>query len=102
MENKQTISITSHEVQEALEQVRAGFTVSRMALGAATITYPLVKSGKYPVKEISDIDKWAKKFTKVQNEYHKFLLDTYGALETLYKAMVAEEAENNKEENNEQ
>lgn len=63
--------ITRQMVAEALEQVRASFTVSRMAFGAITILFPLKKKD----------EKWAKKFTKIQNQYHKFLLDSYKELE---------------------
>lgn len=73
MENE----IKSHDVREALEQIRAGFTVSRMALGAATVLYPLGKKD----------EKWAKKFTRIQNDYHKFLLDTYQELEKILATM---------------
>jgi len=63
--------ITKKLAVEALEQIRAGFTVSRIALSAATIIYPLCKKD----------EKWGKKFTKIQNEYHKFLLSCYQDLE---------------------
>lgn len=65
------MNITKNEVQEALEQVRAGFTISRMALGAITLLHPLKKKD----------EKWAKKFSKIQHEYHSFLLDSYKELE---------------------
>lgn len=35
--------IKAADVTEALEQVRASFTVSRMAFGAITLLYPLKK-----------------------------------------------------------
>lgn len=65
------MNITKNEVQEALEQVRAGFTISRMALGAITLLHPLKKKD----------EKWAKKFSMIQHEYHTFLLDSYKELE---------------------
>lgn len=65
------MEITKNEVQEALEQVRAGFTISRMALGAITLLHPLKKKD----------EKWAKKFSKIQHDYHTFLLDSYKELE---------------------
>lgn len=43
MEKMETNAITSKMVVEAMEQVRAGFTVSRMTLGACTLLYPLKK-----------------------------------------------------------
>lgn len=84
MENK----ITSKMVLEALEQVRAGFTVSRMALGAATILVPLANKG----------EKWGKRFNDVQAKYHKFLLDVHEELIAHLTRLQEEEA---KEENNE-
>lgn len=78
MENK----ITSKEVIEAMEQVRMGFTASRIALGACTLLYPLKKLG----------EKWGKKFTKVQQEYHKFLLDTYKGFEEELVRLQKEES----------
>lgn len=81
---QKTMNITSHEVQEAMEQVRAGFTVSRIALGAATLLYALKRKG----------DKWAKKFTKIQNEYHKFLLDTYKEFEDELPVLLEQEKNN--------
>lgn len=81
---QKTMNITSHEVQEAMEQVRAGFTVSRIALGAATLLYALKRKG----------DKWAKKFTKIQNEYHKFLLDTYQEFEAELPVLLEQEKNN--------
>lgn len=77
MENK----IQSKDVLEAMEQVRMGFTASRIALGACTLLYPLKKLG----------EKWGKKFTKIQSEYHKFLLDTYTGLEEEYNRLLEEE-----------
>lgn len=83
MENNETQTITSKMVLEAMEQIRAGFTISRMTLGAATLLYPLKKLG----------DKWGKKFTKIQADYHKFLLDVYkGFEEELPKLQEAEKA----------
>lgn len=84
MENteQKTMSITSHEVVEAMEQIRAGFTVSRIALGAATLLYALKKKG----------ESWAKKFTKVQQDYHKFLLDTYTEFEKELPKLQEEES----------
>lgn len=83
-----SLNITSHEVQEALEQVRAGFTISRITLGACTLLYPLKRKGK----------RWADKFTKIQNEYHTFLLDTYKEFEEELVRLQAEEKQNNPEE----
>lgn len=80
--NQTTMTITSHEVTEAMEQIRAGFTVSRIALGAATLLYTLKRKG----------EPWAKKFTKIQNEYHKFLLDTYTEMEKELARLQEEEA----------
>lgn len=90
MENKiiskqETPNITSKEVIEAMEQVRAGFTVSRICLSACTLLYPLKKLD----------EKWGKKFTKVQNEYHKFLLDTYKGFEEELARLQEEEIQNN-------
>ena len=84
MENQVTINITSHEVQEAMEQIRMGFTASRIALGSATILYTLKRKG----------DKWAKKFTKIQQDYHKFLLDTYNELEAALPELESKENNN--------
>lgn len=67
----ETNVITSQMVIEAMEQVRMGFTASRLALGAATLLYPLKKLD----------EKWGKKFTRIQQEYHKFLLDVYKGFE---------------------
>lgn len=78
MENK----ITSKMVIEALEQVRMGFTASRVALGAATILVPLANKG----------EKWGKRFNKVQQDYHKFLLDTHEELQSELVRLQAEEA----------
>lgn len=78
MEN---LKITSHEVSEALEQVRAGFTVSRNALSAITILHPLKRKD----------EKWSKKFMKVQGDYHKFLMDSYKELEGEYDRLLDEE-----------
>lgn len=90
MENKQTMTITSHEVAEALEQVRAGFTVSRMALAALTLVFSLCRKD----------DKWAKKFTKIQQDYHKFLLDGYQDLEKKFAEMQEKEKEEKSNEDN--
>lgn len=68
---QQSLTITAKEVTEAMEQIRAGFTISRITLGAVTLLYPLKRKGK----------RWADKFTKIQNEYHQFLLDTYKEFE---------------------
>ena len=75
---------TSKDVTEALEQVRAGFTISRRTLGTLSFTlYPLIRD-----------EKWAKRFTRVQQEYHKFLLDSYKRLEKEGRKLeLAEEAE---------
>ena len=81
-----TLTITSNEVKEALEQVRAGFTISRITLGACTLLYPLKRKGK----------RWADKFTKIQNEYHQFLLDTYNEFEEEYQRLLKEEETQNK------
>lgn len=82
MENKETNVITSKMVIEAMEQVRMGFTASRIALGACTLLYPLKRLN----------EKWGKKFEKIQSEYHKFLLDVYkGFEEELPKLQKAEE-----------
>lgn len=74
------MEITKNEVQEALEQVRAGFTISRMALGAITLLHPLKKKD----------EKWAKKFSKIQHEYHTFLLDSYKELESEFDRLSKE------------
>lgn len=84
MEKKETMNITSHEVTEALEQIRAGFTISRQTLGACTLLFALCKKD----------EKWAKKFTKIQNDYHKFLLDTYTEMEKKYNELIEKEKEN--------
>ena len=76
--------ITSHMVIEAMEQVRMGFTASRLALGAATLLYPLKKLD----------EKWGKKFTRIQQDYHKFLLDVYKGFEEELPKL--QEKENNK------
>lgn len=62
--------IKSQDLVEALEQVRASFTVSRMAFGAITLLYSLRSKDQ----------KWVKKFEKIQREYHQFLLDSYNEL----------------------
>lgn len=81
MENKESNVITSQMVIEAMEQVRMGFTASRLALGAAALLYPLKKLD----------EKWGKKFTNIQQSYHKFLLDVYkGFEEELPKLQSAE------------
>ena len=72
------MEITSKELQEALEQVRAGFTISRMCLGAITLLHPLKRKD----------EKWAKKFTKIQHDYHNFLLDSYKELEGEFNRLV--------------
>lgn len=87
MENKETNVITSKMVLEAMEQVRMGFTASRIALGAATLLYPLAKLD----------EKWGKKFTKVQESYHKFLLDVYAGFEKELPRLQEEEAKNNED-----
>lgn len=74
------MEITKNEVQEALEQVRAGFTISRMALGAITLLHPLKKKD----------EKWAKKFSKIQHDYHTFLLDSYKELEDEFDRLSKE------------
>lgn len=74
------MDITKNEVQEALEQVRAGFTISRMALGAITLLHPLKKKD----------EKWAKKFSKIQHEYHTFLLASYKELEEEFDRLSKE------------
>lgn len=79
MENK----ITSKMVIEAMEQVRMGFTASRIALGAATLLYPLKKLD----------EKWGKKFEKIQSQYHKFLLDVYQGFEDELPRLEKEEKE---------
>lgn len=86
--NQTTLNITSKEVIEAMEQVRAGFTVSRITLGAATLLYTLKRKGK----------RWADKFTKIQNEYHTFLLDTYKEFEEELARLQETEKQNNPEE----
>lgn len=73
--------ITSKELIEALEQIRMGFTASRIALSACTLLYPLKRLG----------EKWGKKFTRIQQEYHKFLLDTYNGIEEEYQKLLKEE-----------
>lgn len=74
------MEISKNEVQEALEQVRAGFTISRMALGAITLLHPLKKKD----------EKWAKKFSKIQHEYHTFLLASYKELEEEFDRLCKE------------
>lgn len=89
MESKtvqESTAISAHDVVEAMEQIRAGFTISRITLGAVTLLYALKKKG----------DAWAKKFTKIQNEYHKFLLDTYSEMETELAKMETPKEEENK------
>lgn len=84
MENQTITSnskITSKMVIEAMEQVRMGFTASRIALGAATLLYPLKKLD----------EKWGKKFEKIQSQYHKFLLDTYQGFEEELPKLQEEE-----------
>lgn len=78
----ETRQIKQHDVVEAMEQVRAAFTVSRMAFGAITILYPLKKKD----------EKWAKKFSQIQEKYHKFLLDCYKEFEEELPKLDAEEA----------
>ena len=85
----ETKGITSKDVLEAMEQVRAGFTISRITLGAVTLLYPLKKKG----------EKWAKKFTKIQEEYHKFLLDTYNEFEEEYNKLLEDEKKKNVQSN---
>lgn len=76
--------LKSKDITEALEQVRAGFTISRMTLGTLSFTlYPLIRD-----------EKWAKRFTRIQQEYHKFLLDSYKLLEKEGRKLeLVEEAE---------
>ena len=81
MENQNTQSIGSHEILEAMEQLRAGFTISRLTFGTLTLVYTLKRKD----------EKWAKKFTKIQEDYHKFLLKGYEELEEEYKNKLAEE-----------
>lgn len=76
MENK----IRSKDLVEALEQIRMAFTASRIGLAACTVLWNFKQS-----------DKWGKKFTKVQQDYHQFLLDTYNQLEKEYKRLLEEE-----------
>lgn len=71
------MEITKNEIQEAMEQVRAGFTISRMALGAITLLHPLKKKD----------EKWAKKFSKLQHDYHSFLLASYKELEEEFERL---------------
>lgn len=81
MENKETNVITSKMVVEAMEQVRMGFTASRLALGAATLLYPLKKLD----------ESWGKRFTRIQESYHKFLLDIYKGFEEELPKLQAQE-----------
>lgn len=76
--------LNSKDITEALEQVRAGFTISRMTLGTLSFTlYPIIRD-----------EKWAKRFTRIQHEYHKFLLYSYKLLEKEGRKLeLAEEAE---------
>lgn len=90
MENQTSMTITSHEVAEAMEQVRAGFTVSRITLSAVTLLYALCRKD----------EKWAKKFTKIQQDYHKFLLDSYTEFEK--ELIKLQEDEKNKENKNDE
>lgn len=81
--------IKSADVTEAMEQVRASFTVSRMAFGAITLLYGLANKD----------EKWVKKFQRIQKEYHEFLLKSYTELESeCDKLRVAEGAENKSED----
>lgn len=73
--------IKAADVTEALEQVRASFTVSRMAFGAITLLYPLKKKD----------EKWVKKFQRIQKDYHQFLLDSYKELEDEQNRLINEE-----------
>lgn len=82
MENKESNVITSKMVIEAMEQVRMGFTASRLALGAATLLYPLKKLN----------EQWGKRFTRIQESYHKFLLDVYKGFEEELARLQSEEA----------
>lgn len=84
MENQNNIK--AHDISECLEQIRAGFTISRMTFGALTLLYSLAKKD----------EKWAKKFTNLQNSYHKFLLDSYTELEKIYKDTLDREKVNSK------
>lgn len=77
MEN---VSIKSKDLIEALEQIRMAFTASRIGLAACTVLWNFKQS-----------DKWGKKFTKIQQDYHQFLLDTYNQLEKEYKRLLEEE-----------
>lgn len=79
--------IKSTDVVEALEQVRAAFTVSRMAFGAITLLYPLKKKD----------EKWVKKFQKIQHDYHQFLLDCYKELEGEQEKLAVAEKDNKEE-----
>lgn len=71
-------NVKLNDLQEVLEQLRAGFTISRMTFGTLTFVYSLCKKD----------EKWAKKFTKIQKEYHQFLLDAYKDIEKLYNERV--------------
>lgn len=84
MEN---VSIKSKDLIEALEQIRMAFTASRIGLAACTVLWNFKQS-----------DKWGKKFTKVQQDYHQFLLDTYNQLEKEYKRLLEEETKNETED----
>lgn len=84
----ETPKITSKEVVEAMEQVRAGFTVSRICLGACTLLYPLKKLD----------EKWGKKFTKVQQQYHSFLMEVYKGFEEELPKLEEDEKKSIEEE----
>lgn len=79
--------IKSKDLIEALEQIRMAFTASRIGLAACTVLWNFKQS-----------DKWGKKFTKVQQDYHQFLLDTYNQLEKEYKRLLKEEEKEEKDE----
>lgn len=85
MEEKEN-KISAAMIVEAMEQVRMAFTASRIGFGAATLLQPLCKKD----------EKWCKKFMKLQNDYHTFLLSCYQDFEV--EAARAEEAEKNNEE----
>lgn len=66
-------NIKLNDLEEVLEQLRAGFTISRNTFGTLTLVFSLCKKD----------EKWAKKFTKIQQDYHKFLVDAYKDIEKL-------------------
>lgn len=81
MKMEKNFKLTSHEVIEAAEQVRAGYTVARQAYAAITLLYSLDKKDK----------EWAEKVSKVHNDYFELIINSYKELEAIAISMEEEE-----------